>query len=341
MSAPARRHALPPLLAGALWLVTLAGLVVCLLLTIPRCLDPGAPRLIELASLAPLGIPFAAVVVAGAATLWVSRASPGRRTAKWTVLAGASLLALHLGWLAPLYGGSSPRSASGSQFVVIAQNLEYGDASWLAREAARERADAVILSDVPPSQLAAVLDTDMARRFPFHVGTGPNDPGTIVFSRHPLHDNTPISAGGASRLVHVDLPGFGPVDLVAAHPPPPYQGDGWMHEFAQLRSFLTKRYDVGHTAPLVVAGDFNASADNAPFRRILSLGLRDAVAQVNGGYQPTWPASGSRRLLGLPLPPLIQIDHVLVSKALNATRTSTFQVPGSDHRGVLVHIRLI
>ncbi|CAN7489549.1 endonuclease/exonuclease/phosphatase family protein [Terrabacter sp. LjRoot27] len=340
MTAPAHPSTVRRWAAGALWLFTLGSLGLCLALTVPRIFDVRPPRVVELAALSPLGTVFSLLTVAGAGALSLVRSVPGWRAARWGVLVGTFLLAIHLAWLAPFYTGSSPSSGSGSQFVVLAQNFEYGDPTALARAAKREGADILVLSDVPPSQLAALRNTDIPSTYPFQVGVGPDGPdGTLVLSRHQLLGDTPISDGADSRLVRVVLPEIGTVDLVAVHITPPYQGDAWARDYAQLEDFLSKRYGDDARRPVVMAGDFNASRDNAPFRRLLDRGFEEDMDQTNGGYQPTWPADGSRRLFGLQLPALVRIDHTLVSQALVAGRAKTIHIAESDHNGVVLHFR--
>jgi endonuclease/exonuclease/phosphatase (EEP) superfamily protein YafD len=341
MTAPARPSKARRWVAGATWLLTLGCLGLCLALTVPRGMDVRQPRAVELAALAPIGTVFAFLTVAGAGILSFIGAVPARRAARWCVLVAASLLAIHLAWLAPFYtGSSSPSSGSGPQFVVLAQNFEYGDPLALALGAKTVGADVLVLSDVPPSQLAALRRSDIPSKYPFQVGVGPDGPdGTLVFSRYQLLGDTPISDGADSRLVRVELPRIGTVDLVAVHITPPYQGDAWARDYAQLDDFLSKRYGDDVRAPVVMAGDFNASRDNAPFRRLLDRGFEEELDQTNGGYQPTWPAGGSRRLFGVQLPALVRIDHTLASRALVASRAETIHVVNSDHNGVVLQFR--
>ena len=314
-------------------------MVVCVAFTALRSLDPEQPRLIELAAVAPLGIPFACIAIAAAATLWIIRADVGVRASRWVVAAGVVLLGLHLAWIAPFYTGSSPTTASGPEIVVLAQNFEYGNAPALAEVTADSGADLVVLSDLPPNQLEALRRTDLLDRYPYQVGLGRDGPeGTVVLSKHRLFGEALISDGGDSRLVRVTLPGAKALDLVAIHTTPPYQRDAWRHDYARVHEFLVREYGSGTKAPVLVVGDFNATQGNAPFRRILDLGFQDAADRANGGYQPTWPADGSRQLLGVPLPPLLPIDHALVSQALVVASQGTVQVLGSDHFGIVVHL---
>ncbi len=85
------------------------------------------------------------------------------------------------------------------------------------------------------------------------------------------------------------------------------------------------------TKGLIVAGDFNATMDNAPMRE---LGDCDnAGVQAHIGGLATWPTTSPTRLLGA------TIDHVLVDRsAWQARAGQVLRVKGSDHRAVLVDL---
>ena len=78
-----------------------------------------------------------------------------------------------------------------------------------------------------------------------------------------------------------------------------------------------------------MAGDFNAVPDHGPMQRLRRIGLRSVSDIVGAGWQPTFPSG--RRVI----PPLLPIDHVLVNDRLTATSVTTFEVRGTDHRGIL------
>jgi endonuclease/exonuclease/phosphatase family metal-dependent hydrolase len=59
---------------------------------------------------------------------------------------------------------------------------------------------------------------------------------------------------------------------------------------------------------------------------------RDGATQQGAGYLATYPAD-------VWFPPIIGIDHVLLSRAQSA-HIATVRVAGSDHRGLLATIRL-
>lgn len=83
----------------------------------------------------------------------------------------------------------------------------------------------------------------------------------------------------------------------------------------------------------MLAGDWNATLDHRPLRRLLGVGLRDAFTVAGHGPGFTWPQWPR-------VPPLQRIDHVLVGGGLRVRRAVTAGTPGSDHRHVEVDLEL-
>ena len=83
---------------------------------------------------------------------------------------------------------------------------------------------------------------------------------------------------------------------------------------------------------VIVAGDFNATPDIQNYRQLLAGGYADAVQQSGAGFDPTYPADRW-------YPPSVPIDHVLLNGA-TAVSSHTVAVPGSDHRAVVLTVKL-
>ena len=83
---------------------------------------------------------------------------------------------------------------------------------------------------------------------------------------------------------------------------------------------------------MIAAGDFNATVDMAPFRRLLVDGFSSATKQSGSGLVPTFPADRA-------VPPLIGIDHILVSNS-SASGAHAVRIPGSDHLGLAATVHL-
>ena len=117
---------------------------------------------------------------------------------------------------------------------------------------------------------------------------------------------------------------------------------GWTADYERITDYLRAHYAADtalHNRPVVIASDFDATLDHAPIRRIRAMGFTDSADQLNLGFQPTWPAPGSVQRFSIPVPPLVQIDHVMTSPALVVTSFTTFHSGSTDHLGVLARLR--
>ena len=85
----------------------------------------------------------------------------------------------------------------------------------------------------------------------------------------------------------------------------------------------------------MTAGDFNATRYHPSFRRLLSDGMRDAHERRGRGWAATWPRN--RRLL----PPLMRLDHVLVSHGVEVRSIREGLGRGSDHRPIIADLVLL
>jgi endonuclease/exonuclease/phosphatase (EEP) superfamily protein YafD len=64
---------------------------------------------------------------------------------------------------------------------------------------------------------------------------------------------------------------------------------------------------------------------------VLSRGWRDAHEVLGRGWSASWPTD-------LPGPPLVRIDHALVSGSVVVEGIVDVEIPGSDHRGFVVSV---
>ncbi|MGN6751824.1 MAG: endonuclease/exonuclease/phosphatase family protein [Intrasporangium sp.] len=318
-----------------LWVVAVLALLMTCLLTAPRLIEPTDRRGIELVSLTPLGlVPAAVLVLVGLGLVRIHRGGL-RLTVAVLTLAGVVSTALHLAWLAPLFVGTQPApAANAGSLVLMTQNFEYGDATALAAEVRARHVDVLVLCDLADQQWVSVAGSTIPRDLPHRSDNGG---GVVVFSRYPVTDDRSLQLHGDGRSVHLESGPVGPLTLFALHGVQPRRPADWQEDWVRITDALAT--SLGREASrAVVAGDLNATLDHLPMRRLESLGLTDAVDAVNGGYQPTYPAPGSDRRLGIPMPPLFQIDHVLVGRGLVVTSAATVRTPGADHLGVVVTI---
>jgi endonuclease/exonuclease/phosphatase (EEP) superfamily protein YafD len=235
---------------------------------------------------------------------------------------------------------ADPPPPGGTPLTVLEMNVYEGhaDVGALAAVIRRERPDVVVLpeagelfrariaalvpdyrswTNVPPQAadvrgitvLAAPRAGDVTAR------VIPDAPGTPTDTRYPWAELT----GGI----------LGPVRLGAVHVVSVVPGwiGYWPGELALLQRWCSRA-----GGPALVVGDFNATPDHSAFRAG-TQGCADAATDRGESLTGTW-YSGVPRALGA------QIDHVLTTGGPLARDVSVLDVPGSDHRALLVHLRL-
>lgn len=248
----------------------------------------------------------------------------------------AALVALPLLVPAALAAGtlSSDTVAAGARDeVVLAANLQYGqaDPQAIVSSVRTRGVSSLVLVEVTPSAWAGLRRAGLDTVLPHQVGaprTGAG--GSMVLSRHPLRTvAVPGAAPGfAQPAARVSAPG-GAYVMRAVHTYPPTGGLGhrWADQLAELARW---QRSVPSGEPLVLAGDFNASASHPGFRQVRD-GMTDALAATGAGWVRTWPREER-------IPPFVGIDHVL-TRGMPVVDAGTVRLPGSDHDGVWARLR--
>jgi endonuclease/exonuclease/phosphatase (EEP) superfamily protein YafD len=223
---------------------------------------------------------------------------------------------------------SARRQRAGRELRVMSSNLYVGrgDVKTVVELVREHRVDVLGLVELTAEAAEEFARAGLFDLLPHRV-LRPADggSGSAIASRYPL---TELSLAGSSRhaqpSVRIDLGGV-VVDAVAVHPiPPTVSSEVWKAELAGLPG------PVADGPVRVLAGDFNATADHAAFRRLLRAGYVDAADQVGAGLVPTWPSRG--------FPPPVALDHVLVDARAGVTSFHVFPVPGSDHKAVYAEL---
>lgn len=332
-------------------LTVVAVLVPAGMVTGSRMLDQTGGLGVRLVSFTPFAAPlYVLALLLLALVLW-------RGHGLWKGVSGTAvvlvvpLLALHLWWAAPLYVGPSPGSSAGSSpgssgateagartLTVATGNLVAGrgSAQRVVEVARRHEVDVLVLSEVTPRALARLERAGIDQALPHRAGQArPGFAGTLVFSRRALSAPTALETTFGGVAVDVRL-GGGRLRLLGVHPHAPL-GDAavWRADHRAIRSSAVAAQPHG---PVVIAGDLNATLDHLPVRELRGRGFRDAAEQVDAGWQPTWPSAGVVRVLGLGLPSLLPLDHVLLTDELVAVGTTSVTVRGSDHRMLVVEV---
>lgn len=306
-------------------------LAPAVLVTVLRWSDPHTGWLIRAQSLTPLALlPYALVLVLLAA--WSVR----HRRQAWVVVVPLVGLGLHVHWLMPLYTGATPPpNPRAAPWAVMTVNLRFGegDPDAVVSDALHERADVLVLEEITPAALSALDRAGLSVLLPHHAGRARADSsGTMVFAQGPITDVVPEPTVLRSLLATVHTPD-GPMVVFAVHPAPPTEPPDWVADHRLLVSIATEAH------PDLIVGDFNATLDQAPMRDLEAQGYRSAGELTNQGWQPTWPANGLYDVLGLlPLPPVAEIDQVMVGHGLTAVGSHTLHIDGTDHRGVVATV---
>jgi endonuclease/exonuclease/phosphatase (EEP) superfamily protein YafD len=313
-----------------LWAVVLVLLVPAAALTFSRVVEPDVGFWIRLEAFTPLALALYAAAVLVLAVRLVARRRWRPVTTCVLVLALAGLAA-HAWWFAPLVTGSNPPAADGAEpLVVMTANVSAGegDPIGVVRTASEERVDLLVVEEITEADLADMERAGLSQLLPYRVGEpGYGGAGTMAFANTELGQGIPLDTHHGGWVVPM-----GDLIVLAVHPWAPTEPDLWRADLAAVRAAAEE-----HDADLIV-GDLNATADHAPMRALVDDGYRDVGELANQGWHPTWPSSGQVSLLGVPVPALAQIDHVLVGSRLAAIGMRTFEIPGSDHRGVVAEV---
>lgn len=250
----------------------------------------------------------------------------------WTGLVLGTVVLALLAWFVEPYGtGARPSGPVLAHLRVLTSNVEFGWATdALIPVVRRERPDIVFVAECEYTCQAA-MQKELGGAYPHRQGVaGDSSVGSVILSRFPLTATAGVPGSMGMPGAVADIGGH-PVRLQLAHPKPPLprQVSLWRRELGRLRDFAARYED----APLVLAGDFNATQDHAAFRRLIDTGLRDAARLAGRDREPSWP-SRTTPVFGA------QIDHVLVSRDFAASDARFLRLDGTDHRALVVNITL-
>jgi endonuclease/exonuclease/phosphatase (EEP) superfamily protein YafD len=313
--------------------LTLILTAAFLLPLIGRLKRRSSPVLTPLASFAPV-----AALVAVAATL-VAVA-----VAWWLAVTLAIPAVFLVGWQlprrrqnprpAPEPGSPSADSQAVTvRFLTLNALVGRADPAVIFGYVQELQADVLAIEELTPELVESLTEAGLPELLPFScLYPRPSHTGIGLWSSRPLSP-LPAVPGVWNPMPRAELDVGWPVTITVVHPQAPLRGGqpGWQLDLDRLLSALT-----GTAGQQLVAGDFNASRDHGAFRRLLSAQFADCADAAQRRPWPgfTWPAN--RRY-----PPLMRLDHILVSRPGAIVREArTVDVPGTDHRGVLAVIEL-
>jgi endonuclease/exonuclease/phosphatase (EEP) superfamily protein YafD len=206
------------------------------------------------------------------------------------------------------------------------------DVASIAEEIRAAAPDLVALQEVDQDAAAGLLRSGVLARFPYRVTEIRNGPpGIALWSRFPLADPEVLDTGGMPRIRATVLVGARRLRFYNVHVVAPVGKDRalWKAELRRVEEELRRE-----RGPVVVAGDFNATRHHPSFRRLLRHRLADAHERRGRGWATTWPRDR------WPLPPLMRLDHVLVSPDIGVRSVTEGHGQGSDHRPIIAELVL-
>ena len=257
---------------------------------------------------------------------------------RWAALALIPL-AVGISVKAPAYIPDSHPSSKTFPIRVLTINLHDGTADPASvAAAALDHADVLLVQELTPRQSAGILgEPGFAAEFPY-TALFPHDwaAGVGIMSRFPIVQNSRITRYQLGAVTATIRPPGAASDVLVATVhlagPWPQPMDRWRAEIGALPHTLEELTKAADSGAAIVGGDFNATDDFLPFRRLLGTGFADAVEQSGGGLGRTYPADSL-------IPPVIGIDHILTYNGW-ASDSHQVQIPGTDHRGLAATIHV-
>jgi endonuclease/exonuclease/phosphatase (EEP) superfamily protein YafD len=267
----------------------------------------------------------AAAVAASVLALALRRQAPAVVAALAAICLGAAVL--------PRQFGDETVSAAGRQTLsVLAANVHRGRASpaGLVNLVDELQPDVLTIEEYTPRFGSELTAAGLDSRLGHHVlDAAPSSSGTAIYSRFPLRRLPTPSYRFLMARAEASLPGGRRLRVVAVHPFPPIKPTV-TGEWEEVLSTLPSG---GQGTPWLLAGDFNATFDQAPFRELVDRGYRDGGEAAGKGLDGTFPADSL-------LPPPITIDHILADERFGIVEYEVEPLPNSDHHAIFAELAL-
>jgi endonuclease/exonuclease/phosphatase family metal-dependent hydrolase len=230
--------------------------------------------------------------------------------------------------------GARPLTGTQSLLRLFSANVHFAnpDIGRIAEEIVATSPDLVALQEIDLDGAAGLRKSGALGRFPHAatvIRTGPAAIG--LWSRFPLADVRVDDVYGMPFISATVVSGGRRLRVYTVHLIAPVDGDRvrWRAQLRWLDEELRRQ-----SGPLVISGDFNATRYHPSFRRLLADRLGDAHERNGRGWAMTWPRDQ------WPLPPLMRIDHVLVSPDIGVRSVKEGLGQGSDHRPIIADLVL-
>lgn len=263
----------------------------------------------------------------------LAQRSVRRRRYAWLGVAAAILIFASVAIYPAAYGSNHPIRDEHS-LKIITFNLwkkntsPQAAADWIRHE----RPDIVVL--IEAKERSGRVPTMLEDIYPYRVSCHRKSfCSTIILSRQAPVSAVPLARGDAEnrQALSAAMMRFGSAadqpTILAVHLPRPYPLGSQGRELALLDDAMNQM----STRELILLGDFNSNSFTFALRR---LAERHGLAPIES-WVPTWPTPSS----GLPVPPFIAIDHIMIGPGWTLSELRRGPDLGSDHYPLVATLR--
>jgi endonuclease/exonuclease/phosphatase (EEP) superfamily protein YafD len=194
-------------------------------------------------------------------------------------------------------------------------------------------ADIVTFSELTPTHCRRLHNSSLSATYPHQIELPTRfASGAGLWSRWPITAHEWSATNHRTIVADVHAPG-GAVRVIVIHTVSPMHGyQRWADDLARLAELVPN-------GPAVMTGDFNAGWWHPELRRLMRTGgWRDAHQVLGHGLSCSWPTDRWHPAFKVH-PPFVRLDHALVNDGLRVLRAADFEVPGSDHLGIVVTVQ--
>lgn len=232
---------------------------------------------------------------------------------------------------APRVSGGKPKVISLLNYNTEFQhNNNYKSFEALLRQ---HQPDLLVLTEVDSTWLTAI--SDATKVFPYSK-TVIAGAGLAMFSKYPIGKSEVRYFGKSHHpriFAQLTFPTY-KLNLVLVHPPTPQEEARFLERNQELSLIASEIKEL--SGPTILVGDFNCGPWSKPFAELLKSDLKDS--EQGFGPQPSWPARVGRVVERLAVPPIVPIDHVLVSRDIKVLCRTAGPAIGADHLPVFVKL---